>query len=306
MNMSKALVNLLNSNEIVWKRFPSVFKKPIVQTIRAFYSIAMDQILKFPKLEKNFAFASISERKSEPCQQLSAYLGSFYGATEISWNKQWEYYWVINQIAKRFPDPQGIKVLDAACGRTSLQFGLAKLGYDVMGIDFAEAGPGVWEGFDRRLADSLGLKIPYEKHDLKDIKLKPAQFDVVMCISVLEHIRAVENNDNREMNLVPRTEEDHALVDQIMNQLLRMVKPRGYLILTCDYFLPRENLLDESNINFRRLFHSHPDLKLAEPSFPIPGDSKFSFLELIKNEDIDICNYNDRLQTSAAMIFQKK
>jgi 2-polyprenyl-6-hydroxyphenyl methylase / 3-demethylubiquinone-9 3-methyltransferase len=87
-------------------------------------------------------------------------------------------------IASRVP-LEGRRVLDVGCGGGLLSEALARAGAEVTGIDLA---PGMVEVARLHAAES-GLAIDYRVAPAEELALqRPAQFEVVTCMEMLEHV----------------------------------------------------------------------------------------------------------------------
>lgn len=126
--------------------------------------------------------------------------------------RQLEYSFAFDAI-KRLTSLRGT-ALDAGAGVTPLPHALAGLGYTVHACDFDR-------GLMTRMAatsmaDVYGTQVSYSWQDLSEIGFPDATFDLVTCISVLEHI--------------PPPHDRRAL-----RELLRVLKPGGLFVLTLDF-----------------------------------------------------------------------
>ena len=150
---------------------------------------------------------------------------------EIESGKHLEYPWAI--VHGDFKP--GMRVLDAGCGRGVLQYYLGRKGCKVSGCDIdgfrsrrllklqrLAAGLGVAPQPDltsrlRRNGRSFGVDVDYHIEPMQRLTWPDATFDRVCSISVLEHIQ-------------PQEEQKKAV-----QELVRVLKPGGLLILTLDY-----------------------------------------------------------------------
>ncbi|MCL5029008.1 MAG: class I SAM-dependent methyltransferase [Bacteroidetes bacterium] len=236
-----------------------------------------------------------------------------YGATPISPNKLWEYPYVIMNLYP-FEDK---KILDAGCGKSSVDPFLARRKAHIYGIDpfcsdnIGTTGIGV-EGFSYAYPKQYGLKINYKLNSIDKIDYPDEYFDSVICVSVLEHVRYKETNLPRQTKLNNYDRELHLTM---LNEMTRVLKPGGKLIITMDYYPPTlgfENNkliqnLDNSNIDLYYLLNN-TNLKLINSSLSdeiIPGSPKFNIKILLENNDIDWVWYANLLQTSIGLIFRK-
>ena len=106
-------------------------------------------------------------------------------------------------LVQRFSrSPQLLSVLDVGCGGGLLAERFAAIGCDVTGID--RSVPTL--NAARTHATSLGLSIRYEEGSAQKLPFKDAQFGVVCCCDVLEHV------------------ED---VDSVVGEIARVMKPGG-------------------------------------------------------------------------------
>ncbi|MFA7557933.1 MAG: bifunctional 2-polyprenyl-6-hydroxyphenol methylase/3-demethylubiquinol 3-O-methyltransferase UbiG [Hydrogenophaga sp.] len=79
----------------------------------------------------------------------------------------------------------GKQVLDVGCGGGILSEGMAARGAEVMGIDMAEAS---LEVARLHLYES-GLKVDYRNVSVEQLaEERPASFDVITCLEMLEHV----------------------------------------------------------------------------------------------------------------------
>jgi SAM-dependent methyltransferase len=126
-----------------------------------------------------------------------------------------EYSYALEALATT-PGPAG-KALDAGSGITPFGHVLAGLGWDVTACDFDRDLMTALDAAD--MARVYGSHVKYEWQDLTNISHPDATFDLVTCVSVVEHIGA-------------------PLDQRAVAELCRVLKPNGQLILTVDYEPP--------------------------------------------------------------------
>jgi 2-polyprenyl-6-hydroxyphenyl methylase/3-demethylubiquinone-9 3-methyltransferase len=84
--------------------------------------------------------------------------------------------------------PAGRRALDVGCGGGLLAEEMAGLGFEVTGVDPAEASLET----ARAHAEQSGLAITYQLGTAEALPCEDASFDVVYCCDVLEHVDSVE------------------------------------------------------------------------------------------------------------------
>jgi 2-polyprenyl-3-methyl-5-hydroxy-6-metoxy-1,4-benzoquinol methylase len=109
---------------------------------------------------------------------------------------------------------RGLTCLDVGCGATALPHVLSTRGHTVHACDFD--GRLIEALADRNLCQLLSTSVQYSAQDATDLQFGSGTFDVVTCVSVLEHIPA-------------------PLDRQAVDEMIRVLKPGGLLALTVDY-----------------------------------------------------------------------
>lgn len=133
--------------------------------------------------------------------------------TSLHWSRQFEYPWA---LLKADIQPNDV-CLDAGGSYAVLKYAMAKRCKKVVAIDINK------EHLDisKASAAKLGIKnIEYQHCGIENFHY-PDGFDKVFCISVLEHI------PDKNLRLF------------CLNNLIRMVKPGGQLLLTFDIILEK-------------------------------------------------------------------
>ncbi|MDW8290988.1 MAG: methyltransferase domain-containing protein [Armatimonadota bacterium] len=123
------------------------------------------------------------------------------------------------------------RVLDLACGTGNVAMRLAKLGYEVWGVDLSA--PMVAEA--RRKAEEEGLNIHYEVQDAAQLQL-PVQFDLVVSLfDSLNYILSPEK------------------LQEAFRRVYSHLRPGGafFFDVNTEYAL-REGLFDQDNLGSRR------------------------------------------------------
>ena len=104
----------------------------------------------------------------------------------IDYKKRTEYF---NEIIKKFKTTDGNILLDLACGTGSISEEMARLGYDVIGVDNSQEMLGM--ALDKKF-DS-GLNIQYLCQDMRNIDMF-GTIDITIC--ALDSINHLENIDD--------------------------------------------------------------------------------------------------------------
>lgn len=140
------------------------------------------------------------------------------------WSRQWEYPYVYNKIKKISEKSGEIEVLDAGSGITFFPYYLddALSGLNIFCCDYDAS----LEGAFTKINLQENKDIRFSQGDLRSLSYKEESFDVIYCISVLEHTNEYEH---------------------IIDEFHRLLKPGGSLIITFDVSLDgtRDIAVDE-------------------------------------------------------------
>ncbi len=128
------------------------------------------------------------------------------------WSRQWEYPYVFQQIIQLAQSGKQLKVLDAGSGVTFFPWYLQQqLDVSVSCCDYDQALTPVYQ----HLAQALS-PVEFSAEDLRTLSYPDNSFDVIYCVSVLEH-----TGDYKK----------------IIEGFKRILKPGGQLIITFDVSL---------------------------------------------------------------------
>jgi SAM-dependent methyltransferase len=135
----------------------------------------------------------------------------------------WEYPWVLEQIKGV---KLGAKVLDCGCGVSGFLEELYQRNLLPTGLDFFVENSPKRRGYGITNSHRKGLegKVEFVNGGMHDIPIDSNEFDVVTCISVMEHV-------------VEETCEDPAYHLRCLDEMKRVLKPGGLLVCTYDTWL---------------------------------------------------------------------
>lgn len=168
-------------------------------------------------------------------------MGFFCPVGVRHWSRSFEWPWAIKQAGLR---PRDV-ILEAGGGDTEFQFLLSRRASRVVNFDHDQGVLDASEMYARQLGIS---NILCRRGDLVDLYYPDAYFDKVFCVSVVEHIENVED---------------------CIDELWRVLKPGGRLILTMDVV----EHLDKSRyfVDMARAQQIVSRWGLSVPDFPEDG-----------------------------------
>jgi len=174
-----------------------------------------------------------------------------------NWSRVWEYPYVyhhLKSLRKKFTDSEMPHVVDFGSGVTFFPFSVARLGYLVTCTDYDPICEKDLTRAIRCVTQKPG-KIIFRLTDGKELPFSDAEVDLVYCISVLEHIPEFEI---------------------IISEIVRILKPGGYFILTIDLDLKGDSELNIESYKFLKLkLNQHFDYLYPEITIH-PADILYS------------------------------
>ena len=92
--------------------------------------------------------------------------------------------WIDERVARSVPEDAGLRVLDVGCGAGLASEALARLGYDVLGLDAAS------RLIETARAHAAGQVLPlaYRVGVAEDLLAEGLRFPVIVVLEVIEHI----------------------------------------------------------------------------------------------------------------------
>lgn len=136
--------------------------------------------------------------------------------TYMQWPiRKLEYSFILKEVLPFIK--KGCKTFDAGCGVTILAPFFAKLGAEAYGGDYDRDTIDYMKNSGKLIYNST---VNYSFQDLANISFDDNYFDIITCVSVLEHIQSP--NDKKAIG-----------------EMLRVLKPGGRLVITVD-FAPEE------------------------------------------------------------------
>jgi len=137
------------------------------------------------------------------------------------WSRQWEYpfvYGKVQQMAKHEPQ---LRILDAGSGLTFFSYFLSEQ-FNQASVHCCDYDKALLESY-RKINEGKRKTVEFSPADLRDLSYEPASFDMIYCISVLEH-----------------TDDYEKIIDNFYN----ILKPGGILVVTFDVSLDRTRRID--------------------------------------------------------------
>lgn len=175
-----------------------------------------------------------------------------------SWRKKWSALDINERIVevpfvfKNLPQSNKAKILDVGCCETILPIQLASLGYKVTGLDI-------------RPYDLFHPNFLFVKEDICETKLSSNQFDLIICISAIEHIGldTIYGRSNKKSS-----------DKKAIKSMFSLLKPGGKLLLTTPTaieFSQSEFMKIYSPQKIRQLFK---DFKIIKETYYAPNSNR--------------------------------
>jgi len=135
-----------------------------------------------------------------------------------------------------------MRILDIGSGRSLFPIYLASKGHEVVCIDNDEI---LMTKISPKLAEWSKAFVNYKTNDATKLEFKDNEFDIVFCLSVLEHLEE-ERVDGKRVNYHKQNLDVKAI-----GEMIRVVKPNGFVILTVEW---SENPDDVQSYSFQDIF----------------------------------------------------
>jgi SAM-dependent methyltransferase len=160
----------------------------------------------------------------------------------IDYKKRADYFHLIIQ---KFKQTENMLLLDLACGTGSISEEMAKLGYDVIGVDNSEEmlGIAIEKKFDS------GLPIQYLCQDMREIDMF-GTIDVTICaLDSINHLPSFDDVKKTFSKVSLFAEPDGLFIFDIntIHKHLNILADNTFTYETDDVFLVWENKLNKSN-----------------------------------------------------------
>jgi SAM-dependent methyltransferase len=188
------------------------------------------------------------------------YRGPFAHQANSS-TRYWEYPWAYSELRGLGPAQ---RIVEIGGGLSGLQFVLAKEGHEVTNVDPAADSADEWafSSTDHSyLGKVFGAPVRLAPTTIDKAGLADGQMDVVLCLSVLEHL-------------------DGAAVSVLARGIRRVLRPNGTLVMTADLFLDVQPFTDPAENRYGRNVNLREFLAQAG-------------LELVKGDRRELCGFDE-------------
>lgn len=143
----------------------------------------------------------------------------------IDYKKRAEYF---HEIIKRYKNTEGTILLDLACGTGSISEEMAKIGYDVIGVDYSDEMLGI--ALDKKF-DS-GLNIQYLCQDMRKLDLY-GSMDITICaLDSINHLNSLAD------------------VKKVFKNVALFSEPQGLFIFDINTLYKHRNILANNTFTY--------------------------------------------------------
>ena len=180
------------------------------------------------------------------------------------WSRQYEYPFVLTKMEEFKSKTEKLKILDAGSGLTFFPYFLAKK-FAKSSITCCDYDSKLTERF-RKIKDSNLSRISFDMTDLHKLPYEDNFFDIIYCISVLEHTENYED---------------------ILKEFKRILKLNGLLVISFDISIDgdRDIPIDKAKIFLEKIYKIFTNIE----SIQIPID------EAIKQNNILTTKYAKKI-----------
>ncbi len=169
------------------------------------------QLLKSEQFDrmKTFSAAFLADNE-EP---LRPYCKRWISNPLLQWSRQWEYPFVYDRVVEVLSDVE-VRVLDAGCGATFFPFFLSMM-HPTMQVECCDYDASLLPIYEQ-ITGNTKANVHFSVSDLRQLPFDDDSFDIVYCVSVLEHTNAYGT---------------------IVEEFRRVLRPGGRIIVTFDISL---------------------------------------------------------------------
>ncbi len=175
-----------------------------------------------------------------------------------SWRKKWSALDINERIVevpfifKNLPQNNKAKILDVGCCETILPIQLASLGYKVTGLDI-------------RPYDLSHPNFSFVQEDICKTKLPPNKFDLIICVSAIEHIG---------LDTIYGKSNQKSSDKKAIKSMFSLLKPGGRLLLTTPVAVEFSQSKFMKIYTQKKIRQHYKDLKETKEIYYAPNSSR--------------------------------